>query len=105
MANHIFPLLLSGAKEQNSGTFSWSGNTSVVELTAASTVTVGDAELAGTLLTIIATTAVSSTITFTNSVSSSNDDVTLDAAGESVLAMWNGSAWLIIGGVETPAAA
>lgn len=101
-SKHVFPLLLDGAKEVDSTT--WSGNTSVVELDNTN-MTVGSANLPGTMLTVISTTATSSVVTFTDSVSAHNNVVTLDAVGESVLAMWNGSAWAVIGGVEAPAAA
>lgn len=99
---HIFPLLLDGAKETDTTT--WSGNTSVVELSNTN-MTVGDATLPGTMLTCISASGSPSVVTFTTHAVTVHEQVTLNAIGESVLAMWDGSAWLLIGGVETPDAA
>lgn len=95
---HIFPLYLSGDKEVDTAT--WSGETSLIEVDNTN-VTVGSAELPGTILSIVSTTASNSVITYTDAVSSDQNQIQINAVGESVVAMWTGSAWAVIGSVET----
>lgn len=99
MANHIFPLSLDGDTQAVSGDASWNGETSVVEVSAAATLTVGDAAIPGTMLTIVATTnGILVTINFTNAVSAAQDPIVVftGSPGITVTAMWNGSAWVAL---------
>lgn len=103
MAKHVFPLFLDGAKETVSANESWSGNTSYVVMdTAATVLTVGDAALPGTMLVVLCIHASGPVqVLFTNGIDTKADGALLGGVGESITAMWNGSAWVVIGSAET----
>tara|TARA_B100001939_G_scaffold227638_1_gene195982 strand:- start:552 stop:896 length:345 start_codon:yes stop_codon:yes gene_type:complete len=106
MAN-IFPLYLDGAIQvASTATTTWDGKTSRIHVTVneASAITVGDATVPGTVLTIMddrgSTNTHNCAITFTTGPMGDDgelDQLTLNATGEFATAMWTGSNWIYLG--------
>lgn len=100
---HVFPLFLEGATQSIAASGNWNGTTSKVEVSATSTITVGDAEVPGTIVQIVANTALINVIVnFTNAVSAHQNSITMLGvdAGYAVIAMWNGSAWVALSSID-----
>ena len=100
----VFPIYLDGAVQSVAANADWNGETSRVLVTAAATVTVGDADVPGTLLSIGSTGTHTTTIDIpSNSPFGGDDgfdDITMNTNGECITLMWTGSEWFIMGGTE-----
>lgn len=77
----------------------------VAPATADVAYTVADGTFAGQMVVIIASTANDANITFTTPFNADADVIGLDNAGEQVLAMWNGSAWVVLAGEKATSVA
>ena len=97
-SKHVFPLILDGVKQVVTTTASWNGLTSYVTVAGAGgnyTFTLGSAEHAGTVVTVIKIDG-SNTVTVDPTAdfdSGSAGTVGLGLDKESVSFMWDGSAW------------
>ena len=101
-SKHVFPLFLDGKTQTVTASESWDGVTSFVAISgAAGALTVGDAEHAGTMLTVLSKDTNANDVNFTTAIDADANSVRLDAVGELMTAMWNGSAWVVIGAAET----
>ena len=103
----IFPLYLDGAIQVvSTASDSWDGKTSRIHATVneACDLTIGDATVEGTILTIMddrgSVNTHNLTITFTTGPMGDDGDLdvlTLNKTGEFVTAMWTGSNWIYLG--------
>lgn len=66
-------------------------------------VTLPDGVETGQLMTLFSKNSGAKVITVTNDITADADVISLSAAGQSVLLMWNGSAWATLTGSGTPA--
>ena len=100
---HVFPLFLDGAAETTAAAGALPVTTSyniVSPATANVAYTVADGTIPGQMMVIITTTANDAIITFTTAFNSAAAEVHLDEVGEQCMAMWNGSAWVLLSGEE-----
>jgi len=105
---NIFPIYLDDAIQVvDTATAAWDGKTSRIHVTVneASAITVGDATVAGTILTIMddrgSSNSHNCSVTFTTGPMSDDaelDVAVLNATGEFVTAMWTGTNWIYLGG-------
>lgn len=99
--SRVFPLFLDGARQDVSGTtdVSWDGLTSTIKLntTGAVTVTIGDADVAGTIVHVSNDVAQANVVELSSTVTGDLDQLTFAAKGEFATVMWTGSAWLWLG--------
>ena len=106
----VFPIWLDGDVQNidaSTGTVAWNGTTSRVVATPTGNfeITVGDADVAGTLLCVANDAASGSdivTVTFASPMAENAkfNVVKLNSSGESVTAMYTGSEWFFLGGTE-----
>lgn len=98
MSKHVFPLILDGAVQPLSSAGSWNGVTSYVTAAGAGgafTITLGAAEHAGTIVTVIKTDA-TNVVTVdptTDFDSGSVASIALGLANESCTFIWTGESW------------
>jgi|11_taG_2_1085331.scaffolds.fasta_scaffold00153_14 hypothetical protein len=100
---HVFPLFLEGAAVTTTTTGALPVTTSyniVAPGTANVAYTVADGTIPGQIMVIIASTANDAVITFATPLNAATAEVNLDNAGEQCMAMWNGSAWVLLAGEE-----
>lgn len=98
MSKHVFPLILDGAVQPLSSVGSWNGLTSYVTAAGAGgafTITLGDAEHAGTIVTVIKTDATNAVTVdpTTDFDSGSVASIALESANESCTFIWTGESW------------
>ena len=96
-SKHVFPLILDGAVQAVTEAKDWNGLTSYVTAEGAGgnfTFTLGSAEHAGTIVTVIKIDATNIvTVNPTSDFDSSAGSVQLNLNKESVSFMWDGSKW------------
>ena len=97
MSKHVFPLILDGAVQPLSSADSWNGLTSYVTAVGAGgsfTITLGAADHAGTIVTVIKTDG-SNTVTVdpTTDFDASVASIALVQANESCTFIWTGDSW------------
>ena len=97
----VFPIFLDGARQEVTGTadVSWDGLTSTIKLntTGDVTVTVGNANVAGTIVHISNDVTQANIVELSSTVTGDLDQLTFAAKGEFATVMWTGSAWLWLG--------
>ena len=100
---HVFPLFLEGAAVTTAAAGALPVTTSyniVAPATANVAYSVADGTIPGQIMVIIASTANDAVITFATPLNAAAAVVHLDEVGEQCMAMWNGSAWVLLSGEE-----
>lgn len=102
---NIFPMFLDNAAVEVSTAGPLPVTTSFITLNSGSAlaVTLPDGVETGQLMTLFSKNAGTKTITVTNRLTAEADVITLSAAGQTILLVWNGSVWATLAGSGTPA--
>lgn len=102
---NVFPMFLDNAAVGITAAGSLPVNTSFITLDSAGAlaVTLPDGVETGQLMTLFSKNGGVKTITVTNDLTADADVITLGSAGQTVLLMWNGSAWATLTASGTPA--
>jgi hypothetical protein len=102
---NIFPMFLDNAAIVVSTAGALPVTTSFIILDSGSSlaVTLPDGVETGQLMTLFSKNGGAKVITVTNDITADADVITLGSAGQSVLLMWNGSAWATLTASGTPA--
>tara|TARA_R110000823_G_C15823187_1_gene489474 strand:+ start:127 stop:462 length:336 start_codon:yes stop_codon:yes gene_type:complete len=102
---HVFPLFLDAATVSTAGAGALAVTTSYHIVTPDATdvaYTVAAGTIPGQMMVIInAHASNDANITFASPFNAEADVISIDAKGEQVTAMWNGSAWVIISGEKS----
>lgn len=108
MSKHIFPLFLDAAAVSTAAPGALAVTTSYHIVTPGSAdvaYTVAAGTIPGQMMVIInAHASNDANVTFASPFNAAADLIGLDALGEQVTAMWNGSAWVILSGVKATSA-
>ena len=99
---HVFPLFLDAATVTTAAAGALAVTTSYHIVTpgaAEVAYTAADGTIPGQMMVIITTHASNdANITFASPLNEAANLISLDSTGKQCMAMWNGSAWVIIGG-------
>ena len=96
---HVFPLFLDGDRQVvTETTDDWNGTSSEMRVDSTSTIAVGSATIAGTVLNIACNTNDDVVINISPDPYGSNNfnGITLSNKGDHATLFWNGSSWLIL---------
>lgn len=102
---NIFPMFLDNPAVGITAAGPLPVDTSFITLdsTSALAVTLPDGVETGQLMTLFSKNGGAKTITVTNRLTAEADVITLGAAGQTILLMWNGSVWATLAGSGSPA--